>query len=75
MLFAYAKTKAHNISFVVTAQLISALFSLHRYYNPSTSDLNLKFQVSSIRLLFVSELVGNPEDRFPHDAVQVICHA
>ena len=52
----------------------AALFSLHRSYNPST------FQIRKFKSLvifcgctapIVSDLVGNPKDRFSHDVVHL----
>ena len=71
--FAYAKTKA-QISFAVTAKLISdfvfATQMVHSLY-----FLNPKFQASRYLLWlhspFVSDLVGNPEDRFSHNEAQI----
>ena len=64
--FAYVKTKT-QISFAVTAKLIRAFVFATRIVQ-SFYFLNPKFQASShlLRLysLFVSDLVGNPEDRF-----------
>ena len=67
-LFAYAKTKTQISSWS------APLFSLHRRYNPSTSYIqNFKplaiFYFCTAR--FVSELVGNPEDRFSHNEAQI----
>ena len=64
-----AKTKA-QISFAVTAQLISAfLFATQIVQFPNS--LKLKFQASSYLLWLnspnLSDLVGNPEDRFFHN--------
>ena len=44
----------------------------------SKIPLNLKFQASSHLLWlytawFVSDLFGNPKDRFSHDAAQIMC--
>ena len=65
--FAYAKTKK-QISFAVTAKLISTFIFATRIVQ-SLFYLNPKFQESSYILCdctarFVSDLVGNPEDRF-----------
>ena len=68
--FAYAKTKA-QISCAVTAQLISA-FDFATQIVQSLFFLNLRFQPSSLLVLFVSGLVGNPEDRFSHVMAQLI---
>ena len=70
--FEYAKTKA-QISCAVTMQLISVFFSIHRKYNPSTSLIqNFKllaiFKFCDCPARFVSDLVGNPEDLFSHEA-------
>ena len=63
---AYAKTRT-QISFAVTAKLISAFVFATRIVQ-SLYFLNSKFQASSHLLwlysLVVSDLVGNPEDRF-----------
>ena len=50
-----------------------ALFSLYRYIQ-SLYFLNLKFQASifcSCTAHFVSDLVGNPEDKFSQDAAHL----
>ena len=66
--FAYAKTKA-QISCALTTQLISA-FLFAKQIVKSLYFLDPKFQGSSHLLWlhgtapFVSDLVGNPEDRF-----------
>ena len=62
--FAYAKTKT-QISFAVTAKLISAFVFATRIVQ-SLYFLNPKFQAR-----FVSDLVGNPEDRFSHNEAQM----
>ena len=73
-LFAYAKTKS-QISCAVTAQLISTLVFAVEIVQ-SLYFLNPKFQVSSHLLWpfsqFVSDLVGNPEDRLSHNAVHIM---
>ena len=55
-------------------QLISALFSLHRLYNPSTSYAG-NFKPLAIfcgcTARFVSDLVGNPQDRFSHNEAHI----
>ena len=72
---AYVKTKA-QISFEVTPKLIIA-FVFTTQIVQSLFFLNPKFQVSSHLLWlyslvnFVSDLVGNPEDRFSRDAAQL----
>ena len=66
--------------FVVTAQLISTFVFRYidsTHYNPSTSQIrNFKpltiFSGRATR--FVSDLVGNPDDRFSHDAAQINLH-
>ena len=67
--FCNAKTKT-QISFTVTAKLISAFVFATRIVQ-SLYLLNPKFQASSIlsdcNARFVSDLVGNPEDRFSHN--------
>ena len=61
--FAYAKTKA-QISFAVTAKLISALFWLHGYYN-FIYFLNPKFPDCSHPLCLYSSVYVRPV-RKPH---------
>ena len=62
--FAYAKTKT-QISFAVTAQLISG-FVFATWIEQSLYFLNPKFRaiLCDCTALFVTGLVGNPEDRF-----------
>ena len=71
--FAYAKTKT-QISFAVTAKLISAFVFATRIVQ-SLYFLNPKFQASSHLLWLnspvLSNLVGNPEDRFSHNEAQM----
>ena len=71
--FAYAKTKT-QISFAVTAKLISP-FVFATWIVQSLYFLNPKFQASSHLLWltahFVSDLVGNPEDRFSHNKAHI----
>ena len=71
-----------QISFAVTAKLISA-FVFARQIVQFLFYLNPKFQASSHLVLcgctarFMSDLVGNPEDRFSHDEahfIQIILH-
>ena len=66
--FAYAKTKT-QISFAVTVKLISAFVFATRIVQ-SLYFLNTKFQASS-HLLWLSDLVGNPEDRFSHNEDEI----
>ena len=62
LLYVYAKTKL-QISCEVIPQLISAVFSLQSFY-----FLNAKFQAySQLTAWFVSNLAGNPADRFSHE--------
>ena len=71
--FAYAKTKM-QISFVVTAKLISAfvfatwivqfLFYLNQNFKPLAI-------FSSCTAWFVWDVVENPEDRFSHDEARL----
>ena len=69
-IFACAKTKT-QISFAVTAQLISA-FDFATQIVQSLFFLNPKFQASSYFLCrFVLDLVDNPESRFPGVAAQI----
>ena len=69
LLFAYVKTKA-QIRCMVAVQLIST-FVFATWIVQSLYFLNLKFPASSHLLgctaWFVSDLVGNPEDRFSCD--------
>ena len=53
--------------------LPAPLFSLHRWYNPSSSKiLNFKrLTIFGCTAQFVSDLVGSPEDRFSRDAAHV----
>ena len=71
--FAYAKTKT-QISFAVTAKLISAFVFATRIVQ-SLFFLSPKFQRLAIfcgcTARFVSDLVGNPEDRFSHNEAQI----
>ena len=68
--FAYAKTKT-QISFAVTAKLISAFVSVTLIVQ-SLTFLNPKFQASSHLLWLYSPVwVGNPEDRFSHNGAQL----
>ena len=76
-LFAYGKTKT-QISFAVTAELIS-VFVFTTQIVQSLYFLNLEFQASRSSCVFcgctarfVSDLVGNPEDRFSHNKAQII---
>ena len=73
--FAYAKTKT-QISFVATAKLIIAFVFATRIVQ-YLYFLNPKFQAKlailcdcTARLL--SDLVGNPEDRFSHNEAHLI---
>ena len=63
--------KQRRRSAAITAQLISAFVFATKIVQ-SLFFLNPKFQVSSHLLVctacFVLDLVGNPEDRFSHDA-------
>ena len=72
--FAYAKTKA-QISCAVTAKLISAFVFATRIVQPLFC-LNPKFQASSFFCdctdRFVSDKVGNPENRFSRVAAHLI---
>ena len=62
--FAYAKTKT-QISFAVTAKLISAfVFAI-----PLLSKPLAIFCGCAVR--FVSDQVGNPEDRFSHNEAHI----
>ena len=71
--FAYAKTKT-QISFAVTAKLISAFVFATRIVQ-SLFFLNPKFKplamFCSCTARFVSDLGGNPEDRFSDDEAQI----
>ena len=80
-IFVYAKTKA-QISFAETAKLISAFLFATRIVE-SLFFLNPKFQALSLILdctdQFVSDVVGNPNDRFSyvaahfkHDCCQLV---
>ena len=71
----YAKTKP-QISCAVTTQLISA-FVFATQIVQSLYYLNLNFQACSHHLTgctarFVSDLIGNPEDRFSHNAAHIL---
>ena len=62
----YAKTKA-QISCTLTMQLINGfVLATYRIIVQTIYFLKLKFQASS-HLRFVSNLVGNPDDRFSRD--------
>ena len=71
--FAYAKAKT-QISCAVTAQLIS-VFVFATQIVQSLFFLNTNFKPLAIfcdcTARFVSDLVGNPEDPFSHDAALV----
>ena len=66
--FAHAKTKA-QISCTVNAQLISAFV----FYTDGTIHLLSKplSIFCGCRVRFVSDLFGNPEDRFSHDGIHI----
>ena len=70
-LFAYAKTKT-QISFAVTVKLISAFVFATRIVQYL---LFLNFKHLAIfrgcRAWFMSDLVGNPEDRFSHNEAHI----
>ena len=72
------KTKT-QINFAVTAKLISAfVFATQTHVVQSVCFLNPKSHVSSHLLwlyspVFMSDLVGNPEDRFSHNEAHLIC--
>ena len=77
-LFTFAITKA-QISYAVTSQLISA-FVFH-YIHVEYSDNSFTSYIRNVKPLiiycgctvrFVSDLVGNPEERFSNDAAQLI---
>ena len=70
--FAYAKTKT-QISFVVTAKLISAFVFATRIVQ-SLFYLNFKplAILCGCTARFVSDLVGNPEDRFSHNEAHLV---
>ena len=63
-----------QISFAVTAKLISAFVFATRIVQ-SLYFLNMKFEhlafLCDSTAWFVSDLVGNPEDRFSHNEAQV----
>ena len=77
--FAYAKIKT-QISCPVTAKLISAFVFAIRIVQ-SLNYLNPKFQASRLTIFcgctaqFVSDLVGNPEDRFSHNEAHFILNS
>ena len=62
--FAYAKTKT-QISFAVTAKLISAFVFATQNFKPLAI-----FCGCTVR--FVSDLVGNSEDRFSHNEAHLL---
>ena len=67
--FAYAKTKAQLISdFVFTARIVQSLFFL----NPKSQAFSFFFCDCTGRLM--SDLVGNPEDRFSRVAAHITMH-
>ena len=73
--FAYAKTKT-QISLSVTAkvQADQPFFLLHVKYNPSSFKIrNFKplATLCGCTARFVSDLVGNPEDRISHNEAQL----
>ena len=63
--FCICENKDADISFAVTAKLISAFVFAKRIVQ-SLYILNPKFQASS-HLLWLYDLVGNPEDRISHN--------
>ena len=71
--FLLCEKKKTQISFAVTAKLISAFVFVS--WIQSLVFLNLKFQAFTTFCgstdPFVSDLVGNPEDRFSHVAAQM----
>ena len=73
-LFAYAKTKT-QISFVVTAKLISA-FIFATWIAQSLYFLNPRYHASSDLLSLHSPVCdgpgGNPEDRFSHNEAHIV---
>ena len=73
-IFAYAKTKT-QISFAVTAKLISIFVFATRIVQ-FFYFLNSKFKASShiqwLHSPFVSDLVGNPEDRFSQNEAHIL---
>ena len=56
-------------------QLIIPLFLLHRHYNTCTFEIQIKLHRHLLRLcsMIFTDLVGNPEDRFPHDETCMMC--
>ena len=73
--FAYAKTKTQISCAILIAQLISAFVfatqivqSLY-YLNPKLQVIIAIFRGCTAR--FVSDLVGNPEDRFSHNEAHI----
>ena len=69
--FAFAKTKA-QISCAVTTQLISAFVFATWIVLQPLYLLNQKFQASCCTTRFVSDLVGNPKDRFSRNAAHIL---
>ena len=73
--FAYAKTKA-QISFAVIAKLISAIIVFATRIVQFLFYIKPKFHDSSffpwVYKAVLSDLVGHHEDRFSHDAAQLI---
>ena len=71
--FAYAKTKT-QISFAVTAKLISGFVFATRIarslflLNPNFMPLDI---FCNCTVQFVSDLIGNPEDRFSYDEAHI----
>ena len=69
-IFEYTKTK-RQFSFVVTAKLISA-FVFATQIVQSLYHLNTKLQACTA--WFVSDLVGNPDNRFSHNEANLDRH-
>ena len=72
------ETVPHTL-FSVTAKLISAFVFAKRIVQP-LYFINPKFQAPidifcGCTARFMSDLVGNPEDRFSHDAAELVSHS
>ena len=71
------RRSASRLRFAVTAKLISAfvfaawIVQSHFYLNPNFQALSLAI-FCDCTARFVSDLVGNPEDRFSHNESQII---
>ena len=74
LLFAYAKT--NQLQSNRAALILAPLFSLHIVQFIYMYFVNMKFQASSqlcgCTACFLLDLIGNPKDRFSHDAAHMV---